>query len=294
MTVNGTIARLRSGDYEATVASVGAALLSLTHRGRHLVEPVDPAALGRGFEGRTLVPWPNRVVGGRYDWGGTTHLLPVNEAETGAALHGLGIFQHWHPLHVGGGRGTWGLDLPATYGYPFDVECRATVELDAQTGLRLTVCGTNRGAEPAPFGASSHPYLSCDTRPLAECTLQLPAPRALLTDGTMSPTELADVAGTERDFREPTLVGARLVDNAYTDLPEGTWAVELTHPDTVGVRLTSDARWVQLFTGERPRRLGAAVEPMTCPPDAFNSDPEGVALAPGESRGVSFTLSAID
>lgn len=294
MTLNGTITQLRAGDYQATVAGVGAALLSLTYRGRHLVEPIGPAELGLGFEGRTLVPWPNRITGGRYAVRGTTHQLPVNEAETGAALHGLGTFQHWQAVDVEEHRGTWVLDLPATYGYPFDVGCRAVYELDADSGLRLTISGTNQGDEPAPFGASCHPYLSCDTRPLAECTLQLPAPTALLTDDRLAPAGTTDVAGTEMDFREPTVVGGRLVDNAYTDLPGGTWAVELTHPEAVGVRMTSDARWVQLFTGERPRRLGAAVEPMSCPPDAFNTDPGGVLLEPGGTRSVWLAIAAID
>lgn len=293
MAVNGSVTRLRAGHYEATVAAVGATLLSLTHRGRHLVEPVDPGELGRGYEGRSLVPWPNRVSGGRYTVGEKTYLLPVNEAQTGAALHGLGLFQHWQPTALGPDRGTWVLDLPATYGYPFDVLCRTTYVVHEEDGLTITVSGTNQGSEPAPFGASSHPYLTCELRPLAECTLQLPGRSALMTDGAMAPTQLDDVTGTDHDFLEPTLVGGRLVDNAYTDLPEGAWAVRLTHPEAVGVQMTSDARWVQLFTGERPRRLGAAVEPMTCPPDAFNGDLEGVLLAPGASCGVTMTISAL-
>ncbi|MFK5644977.1 aldose-1-epimerase [Ornithinimicrobium sp. LYQ121] len=293
MTVNGTITRLRAGDYEATIGAVGASLLSLTHRGRHLVQPVDGDSLADGYQGRTLVPWPNRVVGGRYEVRGTAYQLPVNEAETGAALHGLAVFQRWDVVEVAADRGRWVLDLPASYGYPFEVECRVDHALDADEGLTVTVAGTNRGELAAPFGASTHPYLSCDTRPLAGCTLLLPAPSALLTDEDLSPTSTEPVAGTERDFRAPTLVGERLVDNAYTDLPAGHWAVELTHPDAVGVRMTSDARWVQLYTGDRIGRLGAAVEPMTCPPDAFNTRPDEVLLAPGATRELRLTISAI-
>lgn len=294
MTVNGSITTLVAGSYEARVGQVGASLLSLTHRGRHLVQPVRADDdLADGYQGRTLVPWPNRVVGGRYEVGGTSYRLPVDEPQTGAALHGLGAFQAWDLQTSSPGAGSWVLDLPATYGYPFDVLCRATYELDPVQGLTLTVTGTNQGAGPAPFGASTHPYLSCDDRPLAECTLQLPAPTVLLTDERLSPAGLAPVAGTPHDFLTPTEVGERLVDNAYTDLPEGRWVVELTHPDTVGVRMTSEARWVQLYTGDRIGRRGAAIEPMTCPPNAFNSDPDGVLLKPGDSRSLTLTLAAI-
>src|SRR5699024_6135442 len=95
VSVNGTVTALAGGGYEARVATSGAALVALTHRGRDLVLPFDPAVLPAGYQGRTLVPWPNRVVGGRYAVAGRTLRLPVNEPETGAALHGHGAFQPW-------------------------------------------------------------------------------------------------------------------------------------------------------------------------------------------------------
>jgi aldose 1-epimerase len=36
------------------------------------------------------------------------------------------------------------------------------------------------------------------------------------------------------------------------------------------------------LTGERVRRA-VAVEPMTCPPDAFRSDRDVITLAPGQT-----------
>jgi aldose 1-epimerase len=43
--------------------------------------------------------------------------------------------------------------------------------------------------------------------------------------------------------------------------------------------------WVQVHTADRPEpglnRSGLAVEPMTCPPDAFNSGVDLVRLQPG-------------
>ena len=292
MTINGAITTLKAGDYEARIGAVGASLLSLTHRGRHLVQPVEGDALADGYQGRTLVPWPNRVVDGRYEVAGTAYQLPVNEVETGASLHGLAVFQRWDLTEVTGDRGRWVLDLPASYGYPFEVECRVDYALDAAHGLSVTVAGTNHGEHAAPFGASVHPYLSCDRQPLSGCTLHLPAASALLTDDRLGPTSTEPVAGTALDFTVPTLVGDRLVDNAYTGLPDGEWAVELTHPDAVGVRMTSAARWVQLYTGDRIGRLGAALEPMTCPPDAFNTHPAEVLLEPGATRELRLTISA--
>lgn len=292
MGIHGTVVELRAGDYAARVAAVGATLLDLTHRGHRLVDPVPADELDDAWRGRTLVPWPNRVVGGRYAVAGTTHQLPVNEQATGAALHGLAAFQRWELVSSTGASATFVLELPATYGYPFQVRCETTYTLDADTGLGVSVSGTNVGPSPAPFGASTHPYLTCAGRPLDECSISLPARSVLLTDEVNSPTRLVPVAEAGLDLSGPRSLEGVCSDHAFTDLP-ASWSVELHHPSAPGVRLTSDAPWVQLYTAERIGRRAAAVEPMTCPPDAFNRDPDGVLLQPGETRTLSLQIDAL-
>lgn len=290
MSVNGTISTLRAGDYESSVATVGASLLRLTHRGRDLVLPRGEDRVATHYEGVTLVPWANRITGGRYAVRGRELRVPVNEPGTGAALHGLGAFQHWVPSEVGPDRGSWSLDLPPTPGYPFDLTCRVDYVLDAEDGLGVTITGTNDGAEPAPFAASTHPYLTCGG-PVDGCTVRLPAGRYLQVDDRSVPTALAAASG-EHDLRAPVRLGARRLDHAYTDLPEGEWGLRLEHPDG-GVELRSTARWVQVYTGDDLGRAALAVEPMTHEPDAFNRDPDGVLLEPGESRRLELTIRAL-
>src|SRR5699024_8473461 len=60
--------RISGGGYTAEIASVGATLRSLSHRDRPLTatfgaDEVRPAALGTG-----LLPWPNRIAGGAYEF----------------------------------------------------------------------------------------------------------------------------------------------------------------------------------------------------------------------------------
>jgi hypothetical protein len=54
--------------------------------------------------------------------------------------------------------------------------------------------------------------------------------------------------------------------------------------------------WLQLHTGDKepplPNRLGLAVEPMTCPPDAFNTGTDLVRLEPGARHEVSWSIYA--
>lgn len=291
MTMNGDLIELNEGEYAAVVATAGATLVSLQHGGRDIVAGFDARReVGRGFQGRTLVPWPNRIVGGRYSFGDVTYLIPVNEPETGAALHGLALWVPWHVEEVSATTVRLTLDLPASPGYPFDIVLGADFSV-GEVGLQVRLHGRNVGAGAAPFGLSSHPYLTADGATLDECALLAPASRVLLVDEAMAPKRLADVADAEFDFRAVTPLAGRQVDHAFTELPEAGWTVQLTHPSG-GVTLHSEAPWVQLYTGERLDRRCLAVEPMTCAPDAFNGPDAAVALAPGETRTLAYSISA--
>ena len=87
--VSGTPVVLRSGAYEAHIASIGASLRALTHDGRDLVVPFGADEVRPGFRGATLAPWPNRVVDGRYAFAGEEYRLSLTEPRRGHALHGL-------------------------------------------------------------------------------------------------------------------------------------------------------------------------------------------------------------
>jgi len=48
--------------------------------------------------------------------------------------------------------------------------------------------------------------------------------------------------------------------------------------------------WCQVYSGEEIGRAGVAVEPMTCPPDAFNSGEDVIVLEPGDSHVFEFRI----
>ncbi len=293
MTFNGDLIRLQAGAYTAVVATVGATLVSVQNEGRDIVAGFDAhKEVGRGFQGRTLAPWPNRITRGRYIFDDVTYQVPVNEPETGSALHGSALWMPWHVEEATRTTIRLSLDLPASPGYPFDIMLGADFTL-RECGLQVRLHGSNAGNDPAPFGLSSHPYLTWMGVSLDECTLTAPASQVLLVDQTMTPTTLVDVTDSSFDFRSPTRLFGRQVDNAFTKLPDPDWKVELSHPSG-GVTLRSDAPWVQLYSGEVMGRCCLAVEPMTCAPDAFNGLADAIALAPGETRTLSYSISAFD
>ncbi len=287
---NGAVVHIAAGRYSAALASSGAMLGHVRLDGRDLVVPVDlEAALPVAYQGKTLVPWPNRITGARYVYDGTAYEVPINEHETGAALHGLACWEDWRIAECDESAVTFSLDILPSYGYPFSLHVTSTYSLDAESGLEARVTATNTGTTTAPYGASSHPYLTCGGV-IDDCLLTLPAGKVMQVNDHLAPDRLEDVSAAGVDFRGGRMVGGQFVDNAFTDLPGGSWDVRLERPGDCAVVMTSGAPWVQFFSGDHLGRAGAAIEPMTCAPDAFNSGDGLIALAPGETHSFEWAL----
>ena len=59
---------ITAGKYCATIVSDGAGLASLTYAGHDIVLPHYPAEKPVGYNGKVLIPWPNRITNGQYVW----------------------------------------------------------------------------------------------------------------------------------------------------------------------------------------------------------------------------------
>ncbi len=311
--VSGLQHTLRSGPYEAVIASVGASLRSLQYDGRDLVVPFDADELRPAYRGVTLAPWPNRVVDGRYVFGGREFELPLNERNREHALHGLASWLDFHIIGAKSDQVTLSATIEPQEGYPWRVDVVTTFSLGVD-GLTQTVRARNRSEAPAPWGTAPHPYLVAGESSLDGWSLELPASEVLLvTDDRLIPTELSpvEVADPARfDFRAPRMLGPVEIDHAYTGLmPDAGGGVTVTLTDAAGsgVAMTWDAAcpWVQIHTADLPggpaqpgHRVGLAVEPMTCAPDAYNDhnydyDTGLVTLEPDAEAEASWRISAV-
>lgn len=315
--------RIAAHGYEADIASVGATLRALRYEGRDLVVPFQADEVRPNYRGATLAPWPNRIVDGRYAFGGVEHRLPLTEPARGQALHGLVAWAEFADRIVGDDRVVLATVIQPQEGYPFRVEVEVEYRLGAD-GLTQTVTGRNVGADAAPWGTGPHPYLVAgpagrSSSPVAESpvaarvdaaapvdswTLTLPASEVLtVTPDRLSPLVVESVElHPEWDFREPRRIGDTFIDHAFTDLArsDGVATVELRASDGHGVAIAWDERcpWVQVHTADTPgaplsHRVGLAVEPMTCPPDAFNSGVDLVVLQPGAAHTAGWSIRAL-
>ncbi|MGY1731780.1 aldose 1-epimerase family protein [Geodermatophilus sp. SYSU D01045] len=284
---------LRRGDAEAVVVEVGGGLRTYRAGGRDVVDGYDTAEMAADVRGHVLAPWPNRLRDGVWSWDGVRHVTPVTEPERGTAIHGLVRHVPWRVLERAEDRVVLGHLLHPQPGYPFSLRLQVAWEL-TDDGLRVTTTATNEGATDLPYGEGHHPYLAVGPGLLVDdCTLTLPAATRLLTDDRLLPVGREPVEGTPFDLRGGRRVGDLVVDDCFTDLArdaDGLAEVRLVRPDGSGAAVWMDASYghLQVFTGdvvEPPsrRRHGLAVEPMTCPPDAFRTGEAVRRLAPGES-----------
>lgn len=291
---------LRAGDYEAVIASVGATLRSLTYRNRHLVVPFDADEVRPAFRGATLAPWPNRVVDGRYLFEGEEYELALTEPGRGHALHGLLGWAEYSVVDKGASHVTLTATIEPQFGYPWRVSVETTFALSSE-GLTQTVTALNRSRTAAPWGTGPHPYLVAGPGLVDDWTLSLPAAEVLeVTADRLAPTSVSPVGvdALRFDFRTARTLGGVEIDHAFTRLErdaEGLATVTVTDAAGEGVAMDWDAScpWVQIHTADVDGdpaspgyRVGLAVEPMTCAPDAFNAssypyDTGLIALAPG-------------
>lgn len=295
---NGQIIALAAGQYSAGIATVGAGIQNLRFEGRDLVLPFDPDLVPHAYAGKTLAPWPNRIGSGTYVFEGREYSVPVNEASTGTALHGLVVWDEWHVASVSDSAVVLEHTLHGQPGYPHQLLLRAEFSLSADAGLSVEIRAVNTGRTAAPYGVSSHPYLTVGQIPVDRCEVGFTASRVLMTDERLLPVNLKDTAGTDFDFSQPRVLGSMSLDHAFTGLPDDGWHVILRNPATGESTVLSSpagpcgSRWLQVYSGEELGRLGMAVEPMSCPPDAFNTGTDLVVLEPGSGHCFSYSISA--
>ena len=209
----------------------------------------DAGEICTSGRGQVLAPWPNRLEGGSYEFDSESHQLALTEPSSQSAIHGLVRWATWRAVEQESSRVVMEHLLHPQPGYPFTLRLQVEYALDSE-GLAVRTSAENLGDRPCPFGVGHHPYIAAPT-------------------GRVDDMELQGSA-----------IGSKRLDDT---IPlEGPWKL------AVGpVTVWADEHWkyVQLFTGDdKPdvARRALAVEPMTCPPNAFRTGTDLIRLEPGD------------
>ena len=300
--------QLEHGRQRAVVTEVGATLRSWRVDGVELLDTFGLDEPGTAYRGKVLMPWPNRLRGGRYSFAGAEHVTALTEPERGHALHGLVNWVNWRAVEVAPTAVVLAYRLHPQPGYPFTLELAVEYAL-TDGGLEVTLRAVNRGSTAAPFGAGFHPYIALGGRPADDARLEIPASSWLPVDSARVPAGPArPVQDTPNDFRRMRPVGDLALDTTFKGFERdaaGNAVLRVAYPMSSGARnltvwMDGSFRYAQVYTGEEDpeparRRRSVALEPMTCAPDAFNSGEGLLVLAPGQSfaGGCGLTVSAL-
>jgi aldose 1-epimerase len=296
--------RIEAGPYRAVVTELGAGLRELLFRDEPVILGYEADELPPAGAGQLLAPWPNRIDGGHYAFGGAEFQLALTEPARGNAIHGLTRWTAWTLVSHEAGSVLLRSDAHGYQGYPFGLEIEAGYRLHPDSGLQVAITARNRGSRAAPYGTGSHPYLTVRTASVDDCELSLPAASWLPMDDRGIPSAVpATVEGTPYDFRRPRTIGDTRLDHALTGLHRGSdgraWA-HLAADGGSGTRVSLWAgegyHWLQVFTGDPlgpdRRRKALAIEPLTCPPNAFVTGDDLLVLQDVEAVTVSWGIQA--
>ena len=282
---------LTAGRQRAVIVEVGGGLREYAVDGQPVLDGYAADAMADGGRGQPLLPWPNRLADGQYEFDGQRLQLPIEEVSRHNAIHGLTRWLNWNATPHGEDRLQMHTVVHPRPGYPFTLELTLDYAL-TDAGLAVRTTARNIGVQALPFGAGQHPYFTVGTPVVDTAVLRVPADaRVELDSDRRVPTgALLDVTNSEFDFREPRSIGALVLDECFTSLWQnaaGQAAVILSDPTTgqsVTVWMDKHYKYVQLFSGDtlspERRRRGLAIEPMTCPPNAFRTATDLIVLQP--------------
>jgi aldose 1-epimerase len=235
-----------------------------------------------------LVPYVNRIRGGRFTFRGRQVSLAPNMAGDPSPLHGQGWLSPWRVGSANGSRAVLSFEHEPGE-WPWDYEARQEFALDEQ-GLSAILTCRNDSDDPMPCGLGFHPYFPCGP----ETRLDTQVECAWTIDEHVLPVD--KVPAEERYDLCDRLVCGQDLDNGF-----GGWSGEarMSDPDwPYELRLSSPtAKFFQLYS---PPQGGIFVaEPVTHANAALNAPEEEWSelgmrvLQPGEAMSLEMRLEVI-
>lgn len=259
-------------------------------QGEPILEPVPFEVFRQrpmGYGIPILFPFPNRIRDGKFRFRETCYAVEPNR-------HGFVRDKRWKVDAMGASdeEGAWirsSLDFdklnPADAAqypdqilnqFPFPFRIQVTYRLKAGR-LEMETQVQNTGQDDMPCGFGIHPYFRLPERG----TIQVPARKRWELEDFLPTGKLLDVRG-HFDLRHPTDLTGLVLDDIFTDLVSDSDGL-------VRCRLNDQQKGIQtlvefdpkqfphlvVYTPPAPRQA-IAIEPYTCPTDAFNLHERGV------------------
>jgi aldose 1-epimerase len=280
-------ARIRKGNKEVSVIEGYASPAEMeAHRHPH------------GYRSALLLPYPGRIENGRYQFGGESYGLERNFPGEPHSIHG---FMENAPFGVKGTyNGEKGLivELEHAYNghikaYPWPFTVRLIMQFAPFSGFSVKTIVENTGSTTLPLGLGWHHYFRTGS-PASKLMLQFMADRRIKLDSEHIPT---GETREYRDFNRLKEIGSEPLAHCFSLLPTELRAETLIFDREQDLRISvwqdtgpGKFNYLQLYTPQGGGSL--AVEPMTCPANAFNTGDSVIRLAPGQKTDMSMGFIA--
>ena len=111
-------------DQIVVVVEVGGGLRSYTVAGFDVLDGYGADEMCTSGRGQMLMPWPNRIEDGSYEFDGKSRQLALTEPENGNAIHGLVRWAAWSVAEREDDRAVMDHVLHPHPGYPYSLAMR--------------------------------------------------------------------------------------------------------------------------------------------------------------------------
>ena len=302
-----TLLNQQTGEYLTVLPENGGLLQELVllknNQLHSLIDGVTAAELpdNAWFKSAILFPFPSRIRNGTYEFEGNSYQLPINEPSRQTALHGFAFGKKFTVTNTLAETDFALLEMTYQYegevsGYPFPGVLKVTYRLDAgqpsQPGtLTCEFSVTNTGNRNMPMGVGWHPYFKTGSA-VDALLLDLPNTLHHEFDEQMIPT------GKQRKLKTAkngTLSLHQMeLDHSFQTRKNYRVTLYDTHKD---LKININSRkfgnqgtfYWQVFTPSH--RQSIALEPQTCPANAFNTQVGLIVLPPSQTWTGSLTVS---
>lgn len=288
------LAKANTGHQLAFVPAYGCCILDVQIQGCAVLDGYQTGVdldLNRWGKSGLLFPFPNRLAGGQYQWGGRFFNFPLNDPTTGSALHGFGMDKAFRILRIQAEQDMASVACQYEYdgqfsAYPFPFNLRIDFSLSTDGNFEMEYRAWNMGEAPMPWGFGWHPYFRTGGS-VNQAQLRTPVLDMIGVDEQMIPT---GKRYQFNEFQQRKTIGPTVLDNCFTQTKDSDTSLSIDLWSNLGHlhcwQETGEEgmNYVQLFTP--PDRQSIAIEPMSCNVDAFNNQEGLIILQPGDmARG---------
>jgi aldose 1-epimerase len=238
-----------------------------------------------GLASFPLVPWSNRIAGGRFVWGACEVAITPNFAPEPHAIHGIGWNEAWAVEALSQNSVTLTLQHPGDARWPWAFLARQSLSVEADR-LTVAMSALNLSAESAPLGFGHHPYFDREG-----ASLRFTAKRVWMNDEDMLPMQ-SEVPSGAFDFSADGSLEGRVVDHCFSGWDGAACIAWDSRP--FGLSVTSDLPAAVVYVPQGGDRF--CFEPVPHSNNAINradANPPMPVIAPGGSFEASLCFKAV-